>query len=141
MLNLVHRDLILSIKPKYADKIIAGLKTVELRRRFAREAVIGARVFIYSSSPAKVMVGYATISDVRYLPVRRIWELYGAEACITRAEFDKYFAGVEDGYAIALSKPRRLSKSATMESLKKRFGFRAPQSYRYAGLEYRALLG
>ena len=77
MLDLVNRDVIFSIKPKYADQIMEGIKTVELRRRFTNEAPIGARAFIYSSAPAKAMVGYATIADVRLLRIDEIWKQYG----------------------------------------------------------------
>jgi predicted transcriptional regulator len=140
MLGLVSRDVIFSIKPKYADQIMAGAKTIELRRRFSNEALIGARAFIYSSTPAKAMIGYATIGDVRRLSVAEIWDQYSDEAGVTREEFDEYFRGVSEGYAISLRDARRFTTSATINDLRERFGFRAPQSYRYAGTEYRALI-
>jgi predicted transcriptional regulator len=141
MLGLVSRDVIFSIKPKYADQIMAGVKTVELRRRFSNAALIGAHAFIYSSTPAKAMIGYATISDVRRMAVREIWAEYANEAGVTRDEFDAYFRGVTHGYVISLRNARRFETHAAMTDLRKRFGFRAPQSYRYAGTEYRALIG
>jgi len=141
MLGLVNRDVIFSIKPKYADQIMAGVKTVELRRRFSSEVAIGSHAFIYSSTPAKAMVGYATIADVRRLSVARIWAEYAGEAGITRQEFDAYFDGVAHGFVIALRDARRFKRSATMNDLRERFGFRAPQSYQYAGIEYRELIG
>jgi predicted transcriptional regulator len=141
MLGLVSRDVILSIKPKYADQIMAGVKTVELRRRFSNEALIGAHAFIYSSTPAKAMIGYATISDVRRMTVQRIWNQYADEARVTHDEFNAYFRGLKYGYVISLRNAQRFKASAAMNDLRKRFGFRAPQSYRYAGTEYRALIG
>src|ERR1700680_1602249 len=141
VLDLINRDLMFSVKPKYANLIMSGVKTVELRRRFSGEAVIGTRAFIYATSPAKAMIGYVTIADVRHLPVEGIWQLYASQAGVTRAEFEDYFLGVQNGYVIELKEPRRLRVSATMEYLKERFGFRAPQSYQYAGVEYRALIG
>jgi predicted transcriptional regulator len=140
MLGLDERGVIFSIKPKYAEEIMTGRKTVELRRRFSNVAVIGARAFIYSSSPVKEMIGYATISDVRCLPIDKIWEIYGQEARISRVDFDHYFEGVNEGYVIALQAPQRLRESISMRSLQERFGFRAPQSYRYAGAEYHSLI-
>lgn len=140
-LDLSDRDVIFSIKPKYADRIMEGVKTVELRRRFANEAPIGARAFIYSSGPTKAMLGYATIADVRRLRVDEIWKEYADEASVSQAEFDAYFDGLTHGYVITLRDPRRFKKSASISYLRERFGFRAPQSYRYAGIEYRALIG
>jgi predicted transcriptional regulator len=134
------RNFIFSIKPNYAEEIMAGRKTVELRRRFSKVPVVGARVFIYCSSPAKEMIGYATISDVRCMPIDQIWKVYRSEARITRANFVHYFKGMNEGYVIALHAPQRLRESISMQSLKERFGFRAPQSYRYAGAEYHSLI-
>ena len=140
MLDLVNRDVIFSIKPKYADQIMAGKKRVELRRRFTNEATIGACAFIYSSTPTKAMVGYATIADVRRLPVDEIWEQYADQTGVSRQEFESYFRGLSHGYVIALRDPQRLKISASIHYLRERFGFRAPQSYKYAGAEYRALI-
>lgn len=140
VLDLVNRDVIFSIKPKYADQIMAGIKTVELRRRFTNEAPIGARAFIYSSAPAKAMVGYATIADVRLLRIEEIWKQYRDQTGVSRSEYEAYFHGRTHGYVIALRDPQRFRSSASMDYLRERFGFRAPQSYRYAGTEYRALI-
>lgn len=141
MLGLVNRDVILSVKPKYANKIMDGVKTAELRRRFSGEVVIGAHAFIYSSSPTRAMIGYATIADVRHLRVDQIWQLYANQAGVSREEFDAYFLGAKEGYVIELHDVRRFHESVTIEYLRKRFGFRAPQSYQYAGREYRTLIG
>jgi predicted transcriptional regulator len=140
MLAFVTRDFIFSVKPKYAERIMDGTKTVELRRRFGNDDAVGAHAFIYASSPAKEMVGFAVIEDVRKLPLSQIWELYGPQACITRREFDDYFSGVDEGYAIVLKRAQRLKIATTIHELRKRFGFSAPQSYRYASAEYHALI-
>lgn len=68
-----QRDVVLSIKPVYSEKILAGRKTVELRRRFPDSAPSGTLAYIYSSSPVKAMVGTALIRDVLRLPIEQIW--------------------------------------------------------------------
>ncbi len=86
------------------------------------------------------MVGYATIADVRRLPVDEIWEQYADQTGVSRQEFESYFRGLSHGYVIALRDPQRLKISASIHYLRERFGFRAPRSYKYAGAEYRALI-
>jgi predicted transcriptional regulator len=140
MMNIIERNVIFSIRPEYADKIMSGNKTVELRRRFANEAVIGAIAFIYSSAPAQRMIGYATIRDVRRMQVQKIWRKYSSTACITKSAFDKYFAGTEHGYAIELTDVTALDEPISARELTQRFGFRAPQSYQYAKTEYSSLI-
>jgi predicted transcriptional regulator len=54
------RDFLLSIHPTYVEKIVGGMKTVELRRRFAEDVAPGAILLIYSTSPTQALVGSAT---------------------------------------------------------------------------------
>jgi hypothetical protein len=44
--DFANQDVLFSIKPNYADKILDGRKTVELRRRFTNSEVIGSLAFI-----------------------------------------------------------------------------------------------
>ena len=64
----IKRDVLMSIRPQYASKILDGRKTVELRRKFPEVGAIGATVLIYSSSPVKAIVGTARIKKVAKLP-------------------------------------------------------------------------
>lgn len=140
MLDFVDRNVILSIKPQFATDIIAGHKTIELRRRFASEVVVGSVAFIYASSPVQCMVGYARIADVRYLSVATIWRYYRRQAAISRSAFESYFLGLKRGFAIELADARPLTANIPATVLRDRFGFRAPQSFRYATSDYSTLI-
>jgi predicted transcriptional regulator len=126
-----RRDLLVSIRPKYASKIIAGEKTVELRRRFPEAEAAGAIALLYSSSPVRAVVGYARIRSVLRLPVSKIWREHGSAACISKKEFDAYFVGLKCGYAILLEDIKLLKKQLKASDLQKKFGIVPPQSYRY----------
>ena len=139
-LDFFKRDVLVSIRPYYAEKIIGGQKTVELRRRFPEEAATGGLALIYSSSPVRAIIGYARIKDVRRLPVEQIWQEHGADACISRDDFDRYFDGLGYGFAILLAEVRKLTKQVGASDLQERFGFVAAQSFRYVGEEYHSLL-
>jgi predicted transcriptional regulator len=52
------RDVLVSIRPFYASKILTGHKTVELRRKFPEVGAVGATALIYSSSPVSAVVGW-----------------------------------------------------------------------------------
>lgn len=135
-----QRDVVLSIKPFYSNKILAGEKRVELRRRFPVAAPNGTMMFIYSTSPVKAMVGSASIRAVQRLPVDQIWSRYSSVAHIERDEFDKYFDGLEDGYALELGAVRTFEKPVPLSELRERFGFEPPQSFLYAKRELRRAL-
>ena len=134
------RDILVSIHPNYASKILTGEKTVELRRRFPEAGTRGALALIYSTSPVKAIVGLARIKHVLKLPVSRIWKEHGPAACVSRSEFYNYFSGVRHGFAILFVDVHLLKERITAPTLFAKFGIVPPQSYRYVTDECVALL-
>lgn len=134
------RDVVLSIRPQYSEKIMEGKKTVELRRRFPMSTSKGSIVYIYSTSPVRAMVGSAEISDVIKMSVADIWEQYSDCAFIKKEDFDVYFSGVEEGYALEFSNVRPLPRPLKLNELRERFGFQPPQSFLYAKPDLRRAL-
>jgi predicted transcriptional regulator len=132
----IRRDLLISIRPTHVEKIVAGLKTVELRRRFSEDVAAGAVILIYSTSPTRAIIGSASISGVRRLQLKDLWDQHGDAACIDRETFDAYFSGLAEGYAILLEDVRQFERHVAAADLKERFGFVAPQSFMYLRQEY-----
>ena len=135
-----RRDVLVSIRPIYASKILDGQKTVELRRKFPEVTIVGATALIYSSSPVSAIVGRARIKHVLKLPVSRIWKEHGAAACISKDDFEAYFAGRRHGFAIFFEAVQPLKKQLNAIDLDVQFGIVPPQSYRYVTGECVALL-
>jgi predicted transcriptional regulator len=137
---LERRDLLLSIRPNYVDDILNGKKTVELRRRFSEAATAGSILLIYSTSPTQAVVGYATIEAVKKLPLGKLWKLHGKDACVSREEFDQYFSGVSEGFAILLKDVTILKKRVSASHLREKLGFVPPQSFMYLTQPYYRLM-
>lgn len=135
-----QRDVVLSIKPTYSDRILEGRKTVELRRRFPVSAPNGTLAYIYSTSPVKAMVGTAAIRDVLKLPLDQMWAEFETTAFIERDQFDAYFEGLEHGYALVLEDVKAFSRPLPLVELREKFGFEPPQSFLYAKRELRKAL-
>jgi predicted transcriptional regulator len=135
-----RRDIVVSIRPRYASKIIDGSKTVELRRRFPETLDWNTVIVIYASSPIRAIVGVAWVKEIKRLPVKQLWKQFGQAACIAKDDFDTYFSGIAYGYAIVLDHVRRLREQMHATELAKRFGFVPPQSFCYLGKEYDFLL-
>jgi predicted transcriptional regulator/DNA-binding XRE family transcriptional regulator len=125
------RDVVLSIRPKYSEKIINGKKTIELRRRFPLSAASGRIAYIYSTSPVRAMVGLVEIAEVVKLPVNQIWNDYSGLAFVTKEKFDEYFFGVDEGFALRFVKPRSFSQPLSLADLRQKCGFEPPQSFLY----------
>jgi predicted transcriptional regulator len=130
-----RRDVLVSVRPIYATKILQGQKTVELRRKFPEVRATGALAVIYSSRPVSAVVGCARIKHVLKLPVPRIWTEYGSAACISKSAFDSYFAGLKFGFAVLLDSVKPLDRQPSLVELENKFGVVPPQSYRYLSKE------
>lgn len=135
-----RRDFLVSIRPTHVENIVQGRKTVELRRRFSEDVAPGAVLLIYSTSPTQAIVGTAHIRGVRKLPLDSLWAEHGGAACITRQDFDSYFSGLSEGYAILLSDVRPFARQVAAADLREQFNFVAPQSFMYLRQEYYPLL-
>jgi len=134
------RDVIFSIHPIHAEKILDGTKTVELRRRFAGRLRPGTLALIYSTSPTSALTGSARIQDVQRLAVPDLWKKHHSAACLQKTEFEDYFSGLHSGYAIVLTSPKPLPRPVGLPELRERFGFEPPQSYQYLPPQLRALV-
>lgn len=135
-----QRDIVISIRPQYSDKIIEGLKTVELRRRFPVSAPSGTIAYIYSTSPTRAMVGSASIKNVLKLSVDELWQNFENNAYIKKDDFDKYFEGVDHGFALLFEDVRPFSRPIPLTELREDFGFQPPQSFLYAKQDLRKAL-
>ena len=130
------RGIVLSIHPKYCSKILAGKKTIELRRRFPVSGIRGSIAYIYSTSPVQAMVGRMEIVDVIKMPICKIWQVYGRDACIEKKELDSYFTGLAVGTVLKIRNPAPLSRKIELPELRRRFGFEPPQSFVYAKADF-----
>lgn len=131
--NVHDRCLVLSIKPKYAQKILAGTKTVELRRT-APGLEPGAPVLLYSSSPVKAAVGYATLHRVDARSPSSLWADVARESGVTRAEYRDYFRGADRAYGLQLTEVVKASTVVPLERMRL-LGVEPPQSWRYIGFD------
>lgn len=134
------RDVVFSIRPAYATKILDGSKTVELRRRFTGGVLPGTLAYIYTTSPTSALTGFAHIQDVQRLAVPDLWVKHQSAACLVKGDFEAYFSGLEQGYAIVLGAAKSLNRPVTLSELRQRFGFEPPQSYQYASPVMRDLV-
>lgn len=122
------RAVLLSVKPRFADLIVAGTKQVEFRRVWAQEPV--PWIAIYSSTPSQQIVGIVEVESVVLASASVLSTLNGSRGGgLTRTELRSYFSGKPKGYAVMLG--RVLRPQAPLEPAAIVRGFRAPQSFRY----------
>lgn len=122
------RAVLLSIKPKYADLILAGSKTVELRRSWPSND-IGVMV-IYSSAPVQRLTGIALIKEIRECDFDTLWEISQAHGGgVTYEELREYIGKKRLSYGLML---RRVVEAELQIDPKELFpNFTPPQGFLY----------
>jgi len=136
----VH-SLLLSIRPKYADQIFAGKKTVELRRVKPKLST-GDTVLVYVSSPTKALIGGFEVDKVIESSPDNLWTKVHNIAGVTEEEFTNYYVGSELACGIFIKKSWHFKAPLALENLQKKWAnFHPPQSYRYISMQEACLLG
>ena len=139
-MDLDQRALFISLRPRFAEMLLEGSKTVELRR-VEPTVARGARALLYATSPVRALVGAAVIQEVHVATSAEIWQLHGARTGITREEYERYFSEASIAVAITLAEVRRLRTPVSLTELREgRDWFRPPQSFRYLDAEQVASL-
>ena len=121
--------ILLSIKPEYADKIFAGTKKYEYRKRIASSSV--DTIVLYSTFPVRRILGEITVTRTICASPSAIWDQTKDGAGICREKFRKYFKGSKKAYAYCIGTVNIYDSPVSLEA----FGLsRGPQSFVY--LEY-----
>ena len=121
------RKILLSIKPRYVEEILAGRKQVEYRKRIPQEDGV-TQVLIYASHPMKKVVAEFTVGEYITDTPERLWELTHKIGGITKESFDDYFDGKDVGYAYRIENLQRFENARELWE----FGMeRGPQDYCY----------
>lgn len=118
---------LLSIKPKYVDKIFDGTKKYEFRKSLFKRRDVTI-VVIYASSPIKRVVGEFEIEDILSGDVNTLWERTKKYSGITKDFYYTYFQKSKTANAIQIG---RLTKYEEARSLSDFNIHQAPQSFCY----------
>ncbi len=128
--NTIFNGLLMSIKPKYLEKIKNGNKVVEIRKKF-NDKWRGCRVTLYSSNPTQAIFGYATIESISKDTPERIWSQYGGDIGVIKREFDEYTSTSDQVYAISLKNFKSYLNAVDLEHISYllNYNLKPPQSY------------
>jgi len=119
-------NVLLSVKPQYAHKILEGSKKFEFRKTPIRRLV--DKVYIYSSSPEKKIIGYFHIKRIHSQKPAVLWDMCKDAGGIEKNDFFDYYSGKEVGHAIEISDVGTIDPFSPKAKNKH---FIPPQSYRY----------
>jgi predicted transcriptional regulator len=122
-------NILMSLDLRHAEKIFAGSKRVELRRR-NMHIPLGTIVWIYATLPTGAIIGQAKIVKIHAASPVDLWQCYAEVSGLTKKEFFDYFSGVTQGVALVLEDAKRLHQALSLHYLRKiSKGFHPPQFF------------
>jgi|APAga8741243762_1050094.scaffolds.fasta_scaffold01000_14 predicted transcriptional regulator len=120
---------LISLEERHANNILAGTKTVELRRR-SMHVEPGTLVWFYVKQPVACVVGFAVAGERYAAAPDNVWRKFGKVSGLERKEFMDYFDGCSEASAMRLDAPTRLRKYVGLAELRANVpGFHPPQFY------------
>ena len=126
-------NVLLSVKPKYAEEIISGRKKYEFRKTiFKRDNI--EKMYIYSTSPVKKIIAIVDIDGILSDSPQKLWEQCHNDAGISEPEFFNYFKNSDVGYAIKISNVQEFPIPIDPYHLNE--DFRPPQSFYYLHMSF-----
>lgn len=128
---LESANILISVDERYVRSMLAGTKTIELRRRAVRVPK-GTHVWIYSKVPVGQLRACGVVKDVVEGSPEEIWRDYGHLSGISAQEFDAYYAGSETACALVFSQVNEMHPNLTLSTLRSKLqNFHPPQFFKY----------
>ena len=133
--------MVLSIHPRHVASILAGEKTVELRRTRPNVAP-GQPIAIYSTSPESALVATGRVAHVEVSGPASLRSSTLLDAArVSREEYDAYFAGAERAVALHLTDITQLRHRVALSQLRERVRYSPPQTWHFFDAAGRGSLG
>jgi predicted transcriptional regulator len=121
-------NVLLSIKPEFAQRIFDGNKKYEYRKTIFKRGPID-KVLIYVTSPVCVIMGEFEIDEILSDRPHNLWRKTSRFAGVSKEFFLDYFTGRYNGYAIRIKSSRKYRIPINPRELL--IGFKPPQSFLY----------
>ena len=128
--STLSNHMLISMKPKYAERILMGSKVIEIRKRFSQKWT-GCKAVLYSSRPVSALVGEATIGSVTHGRPTDIWATFGPHLDCSYEEFIGYVGSSTQVSAIELKDVTPYGNPVSLQQMSHLLNehLRPPQSY------------
>ncbi|MDO4401917.1 MAG: ASCH domain-containing protein [Clostridiaceae bacterium] len=120
---------LLSIKPKYVQRIFEGEKKYEYRKSLFKKDGINT-IVIYATKPVGKVVGEFTFDTIIKANPEVLWEETKSNSGISKKDYLEYFKEKDNAYAIEIKDFQKYDNPLSLEELNPNIKS-APQSFMY----------
>lgn len=118
--------MLLSIKPEYVNKIVAGKKKYEFRKFHCREGI--DTIVIYATAPMKKVIGEVALLDIIEGDVEYVWHETRGFGGILKKDYKAYYKEREVAIAYQLGEVTLYDEPMGLKDLGLDY---VPQSFAY----------
>lgn len=124
--NKFNNNIILPIKPIYAEKILNNTKKYEYRKKLCVDNI--DKIYLYATAPVKGIVGEAVVTEKIIMNKKKMWRLTKEKSGIDFCIYEQYYRNCENACAYVLDKVKKYDKLVLLKDID---GISIPQSYTY----------
>jgi predicted transcriptional regulator len=123
-------ELLMSVKPVFAERMVAGSKSIEIRKHFS-EKWVGHDAVIYATKPSGGIVGTTTIRSVTKGHPDALWASFGSQIGCSRSQYDSYVGNASELAAVGFDKVMPYETPVPINQLERLLCLKlyAPQSF------------
>ena len=121
-------NILLPIKPDYANKILENTKKYEYRKKLCKKDI--QKIYIYATSPEKKIVGEAEVIDKIVMEKEKLWDISKDASGVSLEFFNNYFCKQSYACAYRLGETKRYKRPLELKEVGINY---FPQSYIYIG--------
>ena len=125
--DAASNNVLISIYQEYAEAILCGEKIIEFRKAQFPSSI--SRVYLYSTSPIKKVVGCFEVEVVLKTSPTYLWNRYGKSGSIGREDFLRYYGDSDEACGILVKSVIRFSRPVDLKDIDS--SMTAPQSFCY----------
>lgn len=123
--------ILISVKEQYVNEMLAGRKTIELRKSAPR-ASVGDTLIIYTTQPKKAVTATAIVHRIIRCSPKEMWQKYHNKLGIDKISFDSYYDGHKKAVGIELTDITPLNAEILLSAIKLiKPEFTPPQTFKY----------
>lgn len=125
------QTIIMSIKPKYWEKIATGKKTVEFRKRVWKDHTLPTKIIVYATHPIGKIVGEFTTENIISDRYPKLWSKTKDLGGISSDDYFDYFVESKIAHAIVIKNVKIYKNQENINDFTSNRVTRAPQSWQY----------